>query len=81
MTGVGGLYSEDILVEQPAIALFEKLGWQTVKCFHEFGSSFYSLDDECRSGKPHSLWTFDGCMFDLCYTIFNILLYFSAFFC
>ncbi|MGH8103565.1 MAG: type I restriction endonuclease subunit R [bacterium] len=28
-------YSEDSLVEQPAIALFAKLGWQTANLFHE----------------------------------------------
>jgi len=28
-------YSEDALVEQPAIALFRELGWETVNCFHE----------------------------------------------
>ncbi len=28
-------YSEDALVEQPAIALFAELGWETVNCFHE----------------------------------------------
>lgn len=28
-------YSEDALVEQPAIALFKELGWETVNCFHE----------------------------------------------
>ena len=28
-------YSEDILVEQPAIALFESLGWETTNCCHE----------------------------------------------
>jgi len=28
-------YSEDILVEQPAIALFETLGWDTANCYHE----------------------------------------------
>lgn len=29
-------YTEDKLVEQPTIALFEKLGWQAANCFHEF---------------------------------------------
>ncbi|RQW87839.1 MAG: type I restriction endonuclease subunit R [Geobacter sp.] len=33
-------YTEDMLVEQPAIALFEALEWDTVNCFHEtFGGS------------------------------------------
>jgi len=36
---VSSAYSEDQLVEQPAIDLFAKLGWQTVSAFHEsFGS-------------------------------------------
>ncbi len=30
-----GQFSEDQLVEQPAIRLFEKLGWETVDAFHE----------------------------------------------
>ncbi|MCG2779214.1 MAG: DEAD/DEAH box helicase, partial [Desulfobacterales bacterium] len=29
-------YSENTLVEQPAIALFEELGWETANCFYEF---------------------------------------------
>lgn len=28
-------YSENALVEQPAIALFEELGWPSVICFYE----------------------------------------------
>jgi type I restriction enzyme, R subunit len=28
-------YSEDALVERPAIALFDKLGWGTANCFDE----------------------------------------------
>lgn len=28
-------YSEDALVEQPAITLFADLGWQTVNAYHE----------------------------------------------
>lgn len=33
-------YSEDILIEQPAIALFETLEWDTENCFHEsFGTT------------------------------------------
>lgn len=30
-----GDYTEDSLVEQPAIALFETLGWETANCFYE----------------------------------------------
>ena len=29
-------YSEDTLVEQPSIQLFETLGWETANCFYEF---------------------------------------------
>jgi len=33
-------YSEDNLVEQPAIALFAGLGWETENCFYEkFGEN------------------------------------------
>ena len=28
-------YSENALVEQPAIALFARLGYETANCFHE----------------------------------------------
>ena len=28
-------YSEDALVEQPAISLFAELGWETANCFEE----------------------------------------------
>jgi type I restriction enzyme, R subunit len=28
-------YSENALVEQPAIALFEELGYETANCFYE----------------------------------------------
>jgi type I restriction enzyme R subunit len=30
-----GDYSENALVEQPAIALFRELGWDTANCFYE----------------------------------------------
>jgi type I restriction enzyme, R subunit len=30
-----GSFSEDALIEQPAIALFSTLGWQTANCYHE----------------------------------------------
>ena len=29
-------FSEDVLIEQPAIALFGELKWETADCFHEF---------------------------------------------
>lgn len=28
-------FSQSILIEQPAIALFGELGWQTADCFYE----------------------------------------------
>lgn len=31
-----GGYSEDILIERPAVALFAELGWEAVACFDEF---------------------------------------------
>jgi len=36
MMSSGSDYSEDTLIEQPAIALFESLGWNTLDCFNEF---------------------------------------------
>ncbi len=36
-------YSEDALVEQPAIDLFSKLGWGTTNCYHEFDSGKSAL--------------------------------------
>jgi len=42
-------YSEDALVEQPAIALFAELGWETAGCFYEiFGTS----GDGATSERP-----------------------------
>ena len=32
----GDRYSEDVLIEQPAIELLGSLGWETSNCFHEF---------------------------------------------
>jgi hypothetical protein len=29
-------YTEDALIERPAIALLAALGWQTVNAYHEF---------------------------------------------
>lgn len=36
-------YSENTLVEQPAIALFEELGWETANFFHEFDQGAEAL--------------------------------------
>ncbi|MFC2019309.1 type I restriction endonuclease subunit R [Chloroflexota bacterium] len=35
----GNDYSEDTLIEQPTIALFHELGWETANCFYEFEQS------------------------------------------
>ena len=38
-------YTEDALVEQPAIQLFEDLEWETLNCFDErFGAVFSEAD-------------------------------------
>ncbi|MGJ8681184.1 type I restriction endonuclease subunit R [Paraglaciecola sp.] len=42
-------YTEDALVEQPAINLFSKLGWDTATCWDEV---FGSLDDESLTDNP-----------------------------
>ena len=34
-TTASGQYTEDQLVEQPAIKLFEELGWEHVNAYHE----------------------------------------------
>jgi len=39
-------YSESILIEQPAIALFTELGWQSANCFHETYSPNSTLGRE-----------------------------------
>src|SRR5690348_5964255 len=42
-------YSEDALIEQPAIALFNELGWATVNCYDEKLGSNGTLGRETRS--------------------------------
>jgi type I restriction enzyme, R subunit len=42
-------YSEQVLVEQPAIALFNTLGWQTEDCYHETLGPHGSLGRDTRS--------------------------------
>jgi len=42
-------YSEQALVEQPAIELFGELGWETADCFHEFDSGRSPLGRETPS--------------------------------
>ncbi len=40
---MNNLYSEDELVEQPAIALLEEMGWETLNCYSEFDQTDGSL--------------------------------------
>lgn len=42
-------YSEDALVEQPAIALLAELGWETVNAYHEFDHGASTLGRETRA--------------------------------
>ncbi len=42
-------YSEDALVEQPAIALLKELGWETVNAYHEFDHGKSVLERETRA--------------------------------
>ena len=43
---ISGEYSEDLLIEQPAIELFGKLGWKTANCFDEFAAGGTALGRE-----------------------------------
>lgn len=46
-------YTEDALVEQPAIQLFSELNWETAICWDEvFGSAFDSENDEELQKNP-----------------------------
>src|SRR3970040_2183899 len=47
MTPTG--YTEDALVEQPAIALLAELGWETVNAYHEFDHGASTLGRETRA--------------------------------
>jgi type I restriction enzyme, R subunit len=42
-------YTEDALVERPAIALLAELGWKTVNAYHEFDHGASTLGRETRS--------------------------------
>ncbi|MDK9685474.1 type I restriction endonuclease subunit R [Pseudoalteromonas shioyasakiensis] len=42
-------YTEDALVEQPAISFFSKLGWDTATCWREV---FGSVDDDSLTNNP-----------------------------
>ena len=47
MTPTG--YTEDAMVEQPAIALLAELGWETVNAYHEFDQGASTLDRKNRA--------------------------------
>ena len=47
MTPAG--YTEDELVEQPAIALLAELGWETINAYHEFDHGASTLGRETRA--------------------------------
>ncbi len=49
MTPHPGGYSEDALVEQPAIALFESLGWKTINAYGEFDHGTSILGRETKA--------------------------------
>ncbi|MBN1459634.1 MAG: hypothetical protein JXA57_08850, partial [Armatimonadetes bacterium] len=42
-------YTEDTLVEKPAIALLAELGWETVDVYHEFDHGPSPLGRETRA--------------------------------
>jgi type I restriction enzyme, R subunit len=42
-------YTEDSLIEQPAIALLAELGWETVNAYHEFDHGASTLGRETRA--------------------------------
>lgn len=47
MTSKG--YTEDALIEQPAITLLEELGWETVNAYHEFDYGKSALGRETKA--------------------------------
>ena len=42
-------YTEDQLVEQPAIALLAEMGWETMDCYNEFDQGSSPLGRENRA--------------------------------
>jgi len=50
-------YTEDSLVEQPAIALFAELGWETANCFYETFGPKGTLGRE----TPYDVYWIPGC--------------------
>jgi len=50
-------WSEDQLVEQPAIGLFATLGWQTVSALEEtFGPSLRGRREHGWAARPRARW-------------------------
>jgi type I restriction enzyme R subunit len=49
VTPPSGRYSEDQLVEQPAISLFEELGWEAINAYHELLGPEGTLGRDNRS--------------------------------
>ena len=49
MTPPSGGYSEDALIEQPAIALLESLGWKTINAYSEFDHGTSILGRETKA--------------------------------
>ena len=48
-------YTEDALIEQPAIALFAQMGWQTANCYDEtFGDGKGVLAERLYLGRETS---------------------------
>lgn len=45
-------YSEDELIEQPAINLYSELGWQTLDCYSEVFGEDGTLGRDNRSEVP-----------------------------
>ncbi|HKP53543.1 MAG TPA: type I restriction endonuclease subunit R [Chloroflexia bacterium] len=49
-------YTEDALIEQPTIALFQQLGWQYMNCYHErFGDSSDPTRSTLGRETPHEV--------------------------
>ena len=46
---MNNLYSEDELIEQPAIVLLQELGWETRNCHSEFNHGNSSLGRQTKS--------------------------------
>ena len=51
-------YTEDALIEQPAVALLAALGWGTVNAYHEFDHGASALGRETRAEIWSRHWPF-----------------------